>query len=74
MSNSDTTSSEPASSPAPQAGDVDISPSRPRETKQLPARPQTFAPQPLSEYQQVVLGSTGQTLPIFGANLFNAVP
>jgi protein involved in polysaccharide export with SLBB domain len=28
----------------------------------------------LSEFQQVVLGSTGKTLPIFGANLFRIAP
>ncbi len=36
--------------------------------------PQTASIEPLTEFQQLTLDSTGQRLPIFGASLFTSVP
>ena len=35
---------------------------------------QTLPPQPLTEFQKFVAGTTGQMLPVFGANLFQNAP
>ncbi|HEV2647059.1 MAG TPA: SLBB domain-containing protein [Acidobacteriaceae bacterium] len=68
-------SSYPATpSTAGQGQDLDISSSKPIESRQQYLRPQPFKPQPLSEFQQIIRDSTGRTLPIFGSNLFDTVP
>jgi protein involved in polysaccharide export with SLBB domain len=36
--------------------------------------PQRLPPQPLTEFQKFVAGTTGQMLPVFGANLFQNAP
>jgi len=36
--------------------------------------PQKLPPQPLTEFQKFVAGTTGQMLPVFGANLFQNAP
>jgi protein involved in polysaccharide export with SLBB domain len=36
--------------------------------------PRTVPPPPLTEFQQVVAGSTGRILPIFGSEMFNTAP
>jgi len=44
-------------------------------SRQVVARNQApLAPEPLTEFQQFVASTTGQTLPIFGADLFRSVP
>jgi polysaccharide biosynthesis/export protein len=74
-SNPNANVSDPAPTPASQGQDIDISPSRSQDTRQERLRPQIpFPPQPLSEFQRLILDSTGKTLPIFGANLFNTTP
>src|SRR6185437_8295071 len=35
---------------------------------------QVLPPQPLTQFQKFVVGTTGQVLPIFGANLFQSAP
>ncbi|MGB6132951.1 MAG: SLBB domain-containing protein [Acidobacteriaceae bacterium] len=44
---------------------------RPTMEQQLPV---TLPPEPLTEFQKFVASTTGQVLPIFGANLFRQVP
>jgi len=56
------------------AGETDITPDRIREQIQEKISPQAVAAPTLSEFQQVVAGSTGRVLPIFGASLFNLTP
>lgn len=36
--------------------------------------PQNLPPEPLTEFQQFVASTTGQVLPVYGANLFRQVP
>ena len=47
-------------------------------TRQPATRPQTpqetLPPEPLTEFQKFVASTTGQVLPIYGANLFRSVP
>lgn len=70
----------------PQAGRFGAQPARPNgnytDTEQL-NRPQSqtgqfqqplLPPEPLTEFQKFVATTTGQVLPIFGANLFRRVP
>lgn len=42
--------------------------------RQLAARPQNFPPETLTDFQKFVASTTGQVLPIYGANLFQRVP
>jgi protein involved in polysaccharide export with SLBB domain len=53
---------------------TDISSPRAQDRPQTRVVPPQSAPLPLTEFQQAVLGSTGRTLPIFGASLFNTPP
>ncbi len=39
-----------------------------------PSKPVKLPPQPLTEFQKFVASTTGQVLPIFGADLFDAMP
>ena len=52
------------------------SPPRTSETERSKEQlaPQAVAPPTLTEFQQIVAGSTGRVLPIFGAGLFNSRP
>jgi protein involved in polysaccharide export with SLBB domain len=65
---------EPGTVPTPRNVETDIStPLAP--DRQQPRSATTPVPTPpLTEFQQVVSGSTGHTLPIFGASLFNTTP
>jgi protein involved in polysaccharide export with SLBB domain len=45
-----------------------------RTRQQSNPQPQQLPPEPLTEFQKFVASTTGQVLPIFGANLFRAVP
>jgi protein involved in polysaccharide export with SLBB domain len=48
------------------------------QNRQTPSRnlaqPQSLRPEPLTEFQKFTATTTGQILPIFGANLFQSVP
>jgi protein involved in polysaccharide export with SLBB domain len=52
----------------------DISSQRAQNQAQEKLAPLAVAPAPLTEFQQIVAESTGRTLPIFGAGLFNTPP
>ena len=66
-------STPPGTSPAAR-GETNITPpSTPDRTQPRPV-PVPVPPAPLSEFQQIVAGSTGRALPIFGAGLFNEPP
>jgi protein involved in polysaccharide export with SLBB domain len=67
------TATSPTTPPAAQ-GDTDISSPRRQDPTQAKLPPLAVAPPVLTEFQQVVAGSTGRTLPIFGAGLFNTTP
>jgi protein involved in polysaccharide export with SLBB domain len=55
-------------------GETDISSPRPLDrTQARPALTPAPPPQP-TEFQQIVAGSSGHMLPIFGADLFNSTP
>jgi protein involved in polysaccharide export with SLBB domain len=45
-----------------------------RTTPRNPAQTQSLPPEPLTEFQKFTASTTGQILPIFGANLFRNVP
>jgi polysaccharide export outer membrane protein len=66
----------PSSVVLPTAGqnETDISSPRAKEEAQVKIVPQAVAPPTLTEFQQVIAGSTGRVLPIFGADLFNSTP
>lgn len=66
----------PGSSTVPPAvkGEVDISPPTAQDRPQPRTVPAPVPPSTLSEFQQIVAGSTGRALPIFGAGLFNSPP
>jgi protein involved in polysaccharide export with SLBB domain len=68
-----TTPASQSSSPNTQST-IDLSSPRTPDRAQGRVEPATPAPPPLTEFQQIVLGSTGRTLPIFGADLFNTPP
>ena len=53
---------------------TDISSSRGQDRTQPRLLQVQVTPLPLTEFQQIVIGSTGRTLPIFGADLFNTTP
>jgi protein involved in polysaccharide export with SLBB domain len=59
-------------------GEIDISSPRVQDRLQPEGRSgrtlPPVEPAPLSEFQQVVAGSTGTVLPVFGADLFNTPP
>jgi polysaccharide export outer membrane protein len=74
MSDPDANPSEATPAATAAARDTDISSPRLQQVRRPTLRPQLPAPLPLSEFQRVVRVSTGKTLPIFGANLFNTVP
>lgn len=63
-------------SATPPAGpiDTDISSPRRQDITQPKLSVQAVTPPTLTEFQQVVAGSTGRVLPIFGAGLFNTAP
>jgi len=65
-----------ATMPPARLDQTDVTPQRSEEQRQAQAKlaPQPVTTQTLSEFQQVVAGSTGRVLPIFGAGLFNATP
>jgi len=69
------TGANPAPPAASAAGldDSDQSSARAQDRTQRRAAPSSAAP-PLTEFQQIVADSTGRTLPIFGANLFDSTP
>jgi len=53
----------------------DIGPmSRGQQASRNQMRQATLPPEPLTEFQKFVASTTGQILPIYGANLFRAVP
>ena len=55
--------------------DTDISSPPIRDRTQARALPlSVLPPLPPTEFQRIVTGSTGRTLPIFGADLFNSTP
>jgi len=60
--------------PSATQSDTDISSPRRQDPTQQKVAPQAVAPPTLTEFQQVVAGSTGRSLPIFGAGLFNTTP
>ncbi len=64
----------PATTQPSTLGDTDISSPRRQDITQPKLPPQVFAPPILTEFQQVVAGSTGRILPIFGAAMFNTTP
>jgi protein involved in polysaccharide export with SLBB domain len=53
---------------------TDISAPRTLDRTQPTVASAPATPPPLTEFQQVVAGSTGLTLPVFGASLFNETP
>src|ERR1035437_6541753 len=53
---------------------TDISSPRREDATQAKLAPQAVAPPTLTEFQQVVAGSTGRVLPIFGASIFTSTP
>jgi protein involved in polysaccharide export with SLBB domain len=53
---------------------TDISAPRTLDRTQPTVASAPATPPPLTEFQQVVAGSTGLTLPVFGAGLFNETP
>jgi polysaccharide biosynthesis/export protein len=55
-------------------GETDISGPRAKEKAAEKSNPQAVAPPALTEFQQIVAGTTGRVLPIFGADLFNSTP
>jgi polysaccharide biosynthesis/export protein len=64
----------PGTVPTPRNVETDIS-TPPTTDRQQPRSVTISVPiPPLTEFQQVVSGSTGHTLPIFGASLFNTTP
>ena len=60
--------------PAAESRETDISSPNAKDQTQGKPAPQSVAPPTLTEFQQVVAGSTGRVLPIFGAGLFNSTP
>jgi protein involved in polysaccharide export with SLBB domain len=70
----------PGSSAVPVMGQNEIDISSPRAQDRAPDQtqgrlaPLAVAPASLTEFQQFVVESTGRTLPIFGARLFNSTP
>lgn len=81
------TNLRPSYSPTTGQGETDISGPRPQDRSQpqnqernsnqdrtLRGPLQTPPPPPPTEFQRIVAESSGRTLPIFGATLFNAVP
>jgi protein involved in polysaccharide export with SLBB domain len=67
--------------PAPGQDDSDLTSARARQTQQnVQDRTQTrviptpVRPVPLTEFQQLVVSSTGKVLPIFGTAIFNTTP
>lgn len=60
--------------PAAESRETDISSPNAKDQTQGKPAPQSVAPPTLTEFQQVVAGSTGRVLPIFGASLFNSTP
>jgi polysaccharide export outer membrane protein len=54
--------------------DQDISSPRRQDQSQPRIAPVAAPRAPMSEFQQVVAGSTGRVLPIFGSDLFNTTP
>ena len=75
--------------PAPTYSDVPYAGNRNQNPNQVPTNPQNrtpsdqlqqnrllnpVPPQPLTEFQRIVAESTGQVLPIFGADLFRVPP
>lgn len=72
----------PPVSLAPLPDDSDLSSPRARQTqvqertqgRVTPLAPAPVRPLPLTEFQQLVAGSTGKVLPIFGAAIFNTTP
>ncbi|HUA98497.1 MAG TPA: SLBB domain-containing protein [Terracidiphilus sp.] len=45
-----------------------------RQAALAQAQPTVLAPEPLTEFQEFIASTTGQILPIYGANLFRNVP
>jgi len=64
----------PSAAPATGQGEGNLATQRPSDQTQRNSAPLAVAPAPLTEFQQIVAESTGRTLPIFGAGLFNSVP
>jgi len=60
-------------SPAPGQDDSDLA-ARAQDRGQPRVAPFSLPPTPLTEFQQIVAGSTGRVLPIFGAAMFNTTP
>ena len=74
--------------PAPGQDDSDLTSARARQAQertqdrtqgiqdrtQTRVMPTPVRPAPLTEFQQLVAGSTGKVLPIFGATIFNTTP
>jgi protein involved in polysaccharide export with SLBB domain len=73
MSPAGTTAASQSTNPDNQSAS-DLSSPRAQDRAQSRFVPIQVAPLPLTEFQQAVLGSTGRTLPIFGADLFNTPP
>jgi protein involved in polysaccharide export with SLBB domain len=77
-------SSSPPSSPTPDTGDLTANPTdntstvdqfgRPITNQRTQTQQRPLPPEPLTEFQQFVASTTGQVLPIFGADLFRRVP
>jgi protein involved in polysaccharide export with SLBB domain len=80
-------SSSPPISPTPDTGDQTANPTdntsntstvdqfgRPITNQRTQTQQRPLPPEPLTEFQQFVASTTGQVLPIFGADLFRRVP
>ncbi|HEY6845610.1 MAG TPA: SLBB domain-containing protein [Terracidiphilus sp.] len=77
-------SSTPPISPTPDTGDQTANPTdnsstvdqfgRPVTNQRTQTQQRPLPPEPLTEFQQFVASTTGQVLPIFGADLFRRVP
>ena len=52
----------------------DIESQQYQQSLRYPTQPTVLPPEPLTEFQKFVASTTGQILPIFGANLFRRVP
>ncbi|MGA2351635.1 MAG: SLBB domain-containing protein [Terracidiphilus sp.] len=69
------TSSQAGAAPAnPIRNYSDIEQLSPQDAAQIQAQQTPLPPEPLTEFQKFIASSTGEILPIFGANLFRSIP